>query len=93
MVQKVIKKWDDWINSNARLSPKTRNVKNLDEKIKRLKNFENWEKPRIIKDFETLVGETLWKKHNENLIEIQEKMKEYQIIADEIKKILKENIV
>jgi hypothetical protein len=86
------KKWNEWINSDAKLSPKTRNIADLENKIKRLKEFENWEKPIEINDFEKIIGKELWEKHNKNLEDIQNKMKEYQKIADEIKKKLENSI-
>jgi len=87
------KNWNEWINSDAKLSPKNKNVKNLEDKIKRLNNFDKWEKPIIIENFETIVGKTLWEQHIKNLDEIQNKMREYQKDADEIKKKLEESII
>ena len=87
------KNWCEWIISEAKLSPKKRNVKDLEEKINRLKDFDKWEKPIIIENFEAIVGKTLWEQHNNNLDEIQNKMKEYQKNADEIKKKLEKSIM
>jgi hypothetical protein len=86
------KEWLKWIESDAKLSPRTRSIKNLTDKIKYLKKFEKWEQPIIIDNFELIVGKELWNKHNKNLIEIHQKMKEYQQIADEIKRKLETSI-
>jgi len=86
------KEWLKWIESNAKLSPKTRNINNLIDKIKYLRDFEKWEQPIIIDNFEFIVGKELWNRHNNNLIEIHRKMNEYQQTADEIKRKLEESI-
>ena len=83
------KNWLEWINSNAIKSPKTRGVKNLAEKIQRLKNYENLTKPKKIESFENIVGKELWENHLRNYNEIMLMMKKCQKTSDEIKEIIK----
>ena len=52
--------WSTWIISDAKLSPKTRGVKDIEQRIERLKLYEKWKKPTIV-DFETIVGKKKWK--------------------------------
>jgi hypothetical protein len=63
------KNWKEWIESSAKLSPKTRGINDIDAKIIRLEQYELWgeEFPKITKlDFEKLVGKDLWEKHWSN---------------------------
>lgn len=82
------KYWKDWIRSNAKLSPKTRRVTGLDEKIACLVVYEKWGnvKPH---DFEKLVGSEHWKRHWRNCEELHNKMKEAQKLADQIRKTIR----
>lgn len=68
------KSWKNWIVSNARQSPKTRGISNLEQKIKRLEEYEIWDTPTPL-DLENLVGEELWKKHWDNWRQLVEVMK------------------
>ncbi|GHV59401.1 hypothetical protein AGMMS49579_27000 [Spirochaetia bacterium] len=83
------KNWEDWINSSAKLSPKTRNVKNLSEKIAKIKAYEKSTNPIKIDNFESIVGKPLWEKHLENYKEIITLMKKCQKTSDEIKEKIK----
>ena len=76
--------WKDWINSSATLSPRTRNVPNLDIIITRLEKFEVETNPKKI-DILKIVGEDLWYKHLNNLDNLHKQMKECQNVSDEIK--------
>jgi endonuclease I len=78
------KNWEEWINSTAKLSPKTRGIKNLDEKIGKIKKYENSTRPKKI-DIELIIGKELWEKHLQNYEEIINIMKKCQQISDEIK--------
>lgn len=54
--------WRDWMTSKAKLYPKSRNVKNLDELIEHLEKYEEWGDVHAI-DFEKFVDSGLWKQH------------------------------
>ncbi len=82
------KNWKDWIVGPAKLSPKSRGIEGLENKIKNLKKFEKWKKV-IPLDFESIVGKKKWKIHWENHKEIMMLMKVHQKHSDEIKKIIK----
>ena len=83
------KNWEEWINSSAEKSPKMRGVKNLSDKIDRIKNYEKVTNPIKIENFESIVGKELWEKHLDNYKKIMDLMKKCQNTSDEIKKIIK----
>ena len=83
--------WRDWIVSDAKKSPKTRGVANLADLIARLENFEKQSKP-IKMDFESVVGKSKWEEHWNNCNKLHAMMKESQVLSDEIKRVLEENI-
>lgn len=78
------KNWKLWMMSDALLSPKTRQIPDLEEKIKKLEDYESKFKPIII-DFESIVGKEKWEGHWENCQKIHNLMKDSQILSDEIK--------
>jgi hypothetical protein len=84
------KNWNVWISSDAKLSPKSKGVADLKERIKRLEKYEKWGDPKNI-DFEKLVGKKLWNLHWQNWTSILEKMKETQSLAEIINKKIVEN--
>ena len=77
------KEWKRWMVSTARLSPATRGMKDLGERIKRLEAFENWSKPTKM-DFESVAGKDLWSQHWENCECVQSLMRDSQKLAVEI---------
>lgn len=78
------KNWRTWMFSEAKLSPKSRNIPNLEEKAARLEAYENWELPTKV-DFEAVVGSETWSQHWANWEIVQETMREAQLLANEIK--------
>lgn len=84
------KYWKDWILSDAKLSPKSRGVKNLDEKILRLERYEMWKEIKPI-DFESIVDNGLWEKHWSNCEELHRKMSEFQVVSNKIKALIQDN--
>ena len=78
------KDWDKWIISDAKLSPKTRNISDIEERIEKLQKYSNWGNP-IKVDFEELIGKEKWKQHWDNWEKIQNEMKIAQELANEIK--------
>jgi hypothetical protein len=58
--------WREWMTSTARLSPVSRGVPDLEERINRLERFEEWAHPTVI-DFKEVVGDALWERHWQNL--------------------------
>lgn len=80
------KDWDIWMFSEAKLSPKSRGILNLDERKNRLTAYEQWKTPTKIDNFEEIVGKALWQKHMVNCEHIQDSMRDAQDTADKIKK-------
>lgn len=78
------KNWKKWMLSDASLSPKTRQIPDLDKKIKKLEDYESKYKPIII-DFENIVGKEKWAMHWENCEKLHKMMQESQKLSDEIK--------
>lgn len=81
--------WKKWIKGNAQLSPHTRKIVDLNERIKRLEAYEKWSRPRKI-DFEKIVGKEKWERHWNNCEHLHEQMRESQKLSDEIKKAIHE---
>lgn len=79
------KDWKDWILSDAALSPKTRGIPDLEERVKRLEDYELKYQPTII-DFENLIGTEKWTRYWDTCRELHEMMKNCQRFSDEIKK-------
>ena len=77
------KYWKTWIVSDAKLSPKTRAVQDINDRIDRLSKYESWCEPTKV-DFEKVVGKEKWKQHWENWESVQNTMKEAQKLASEI---------
>ena len=70
--------------SDASLSPRTRQIPDLDEKIKKLEDYESKYKPIVI-DFENIVGKEKWTMHWENCKKLHSLMQESQKLSDEIR--------
>ncbi len=77
------KDWRVWMISDAALSPKTKGVSDIQERIEKLERYENNEIPIRI-DFESLVGKVKWDQHWKNWEIVQESMREAQVLATEI---------
>ncbi|MCH8862138.1 MAG: HNH endonuclease [Proteobacteria bacterium] len=82
------KNWREWMLSDARLSPKTRNIKRLDQKIANLAAYENQSGITNI-DFEALLGSSIWSQHWKNWEAVLGQMENAQILADEIREELR----
>ncbi|MGV2986351.1 HNH endonuclease [Vibrio sp. E150_011] len=77
------KSWDTWMLSDAPLSPKTRDVIDISERMSALARYESWHEPTNM-DFEEIVGTDIWNKHWDNWAKVQRIMKESQVLASEI---------
>ena len=77
------KSWHTWMLSDAPLSPKTRKITDLAERMSALARYEGWHEPTQM-DFEKIVGFEVWEKHWNNCNKIQKLMKESQVLASEI---------
>lgn len=77
------KQWRDWMLSDAKLSPKTKGISDIDERIQRLERFEKWGKPTKL-DFENIAGPEMWEKHWRNWDQVQQIMRQSQELAGQI---------
>lgn len=82
------KPWKDWMLSDARLSPRSRNIPDLEDRIKTLEEFEKRYAP-IKLDFEKIVGPEAWKQHWENCCKLHQFMQESQKHSDKIKECIR----
>ena len=78
------KEWRKWICSDAKLSPKTRRISDIEDRIKRLEAYEEKYVP-IKLNFEMIVGKDLWALHWKNHKELHQVMKECQKTSNIIK--------
>lgn len=76
--------WFDWILGNAKQSPFTRKIENLDEKIYCLREFENWKRTTNL-NFKEIVGAEKWNEYEASYERIIVAMQECQIISNEIR--------
>lgn len=79
--------WRTWIQSGAKLSPKTRGVPNIESRIERLDAYEKWKSPTRI-DFAAAVGPEMWARHRKNWKAVLDLLKESQALAAEIRQIV-----
>jgi hypothetical protein len=79
--------WRTWMMGNARLSPKSRGIRNLKTRVKRLEAYEKWRQPRQI-DFAEVVGRKLWNRHRQNWREVLALLRHSQELASEIRTIV-----
>jgi len=77
------KDWRAWMLSDAKLSPKTRRVIDIEVRIEKLALYEQWETPTKV-DFELIVGKDMWEQHWANWELVQSAMRTAQQLATEI---------
>ena len=51
--------------SEAKLSPRSRGIKDLEQRMERLAIYEQWLEPTLV-DFEAIVGKEKWVQHWKN---------------------------
>lgn len=79
--------WKDWILSDAASSPKTRRIADLEDRIRKLESYEAWKPPTKL-DFESIVGSETWKQHWDNCERLHALMKESQVLAETINRLI-----
>lgn len=85
------KSWKKWMYSDATLSPKTKGIKDIDYRCRKLEEYEEKYEP-IRLDFEDIVGSELWRTHWENHKKLLDLMKTCQEKSDEIKAKILRNV-
>ncbi len=85
--------WKSWMLSEARLSPKTRGIKDINERVKRLESFQNMFEEKVHHlDFEDVVGTELWNEHWNNYFQILKMFDSSQQLSDKIKQVIKDQL-
>ncbi|MCH8844990.1 MAG: HNH endonuclease [SAR324 cluster bacterium] len=85
------KNWKDWMLSGAKLSPKSRAITDLQQRIGRLEIFEKWRNPTMI-NFEDIVGREIWEVHTVHEENVLHAMRTAQQHADVIRSIILRNL-
>lgn len=86
------REWREWIVSNANLSPKTRGIPDLEERIERLERYEETFEPVRI-DFKEIVGDELWDEHWRNYEAVITAMEEARETSDIVKKLIAQAVM
>lgn len=86
------KEWLAWIVSDAKLSPKSKNIPDLDKRIEKLKDYSIWREPTKI-DFQNIVEKSLWETHWSNCSQVQERLINAQKTSDEIKRTIESKYI
>lgn len=79
------KPWRDWMTSEAVLSPKAKEIADLDERIRRIEAYEAW---RDVQPLKFMVDETIWQAYWLQWQVILDAMREGQRMAETIKRII-----
>jgi hypothetical protein len=81
--------WRKWMVSSAKLSPKTRGKTDIEDRMARLADYENWRKPTNIA-IESIVDAEMWKRHQTNWRTVLDLLKESQKLAKEIREAIEQ---
>lgn len=79
--------WRTWMEGGAKLSPRSRRIHDLAQRVARLQAYESWRRPTKI-DFAAVVGPELWQRHKENWRTVLDGLKKSQELANEIRAIV-----
>ena len=85
------REWREWAVSDAPLSPRSRGVSDLDERMRRLEEYERTFEPVRI-DFAAVVGAERWERHWKNCEELHAAMRACQQSADELRDLLAKSV-
>jgi hypothetical protein len=83
------KPWRAWMRSSAPRSPCARGIKDIDERVQRLEQYEAW-RPSEPVNFRALVGDELWNQHWENWRHLLDAMRSSQELAARIRNRVRE---
>ncbi len=76
--------WERWMRSEtAGLSPRSRGIADLEQRIQRLRNYERW-RPATPVDFEKIVGTEAWREYWQRLAAMDATLAECQQSASEL---------
>lgn len=77
------KDWKTWMLSNAALSPQSKGVVDIGQRIQRLEAYADWGEATQI-NFQEIVGSDVWQQHWDNWQQILDAMATAQELADSI---------
>lgn len=75
--------WKDWMQGNAKRSPKSRQIPDIQRRIERLERYEAEQEPTKI-DFRNLVTESVWDEYWKKLEQLHNLLNEIQPYADDV---------
>lgn len=75
--------WEAWMRGNAKLSPTTRRIFDLEDRIIKIKAYERIQKPTVI-NFKEIIGEVEWENYWHNCQLIHDSLQKIQPIAKNI---------
>jgi 5-methylcytosine-specific restriction endonuclease McrA len=78
------KSWRDWMLSKANRSPTGRGLANIEQRIRRLENFERWKTPTCV-DFEGILGNKEWETYWSLCEDVVAELHKSQEVANDIK--------
>lgn len=78
------KHWRVWMFSDARLSPKTKGVADIEARAAVIERYEEWTRPTWV-DFAAVVGEELWAEHWANHRALLKQMREAETVVEQIR--------
>ena len=84
--------WRQWMLGPAKLSPTTRKIIDLRERIERLELYEKWGNLTPI-DFTVIVPSDLWQEHWSNMKRLHNEMKSAQEVALRVRKAIETKIL
>ncbi len=76
--------WREWMLSSARLSPATRKINDIEERIERLVLYVMWKPPTKV-EFTTVVDAVDWNQHQSNWRSVLKMLQESQKLAKQIR--------
>jgi hypothetical protein len=85
------KNWKEWILGSAARSPKSRQIPNLDQRIKNLETYERWREPVCI-DYAAIIGPERWAEYSKLLDTAVAHLTDAQKIAVEFRTIISDGL-
>jgi hypothetical protein len=78
------KEWRTWMRSRAKLSPRSRGVADLEQRISRLEEYERWKPARNV-GIQAILGPVRWAQYWACCDEVISALRKSQELADELK--------
>ncbi len=86
--------WKEWMYSDAKLSPHSRGILDIDERAQHLELFQKKYDDKVkVVDFENTVGSEKWEAHWNNHKKIMKLFDDSQTLSDEIRAIIKAKVI